>query len=1342
MFNSSKQIAAIVALLVASWSLPGLVHGAFDGFNVLSGSFAHQFNGDQIWDGAAYANGWDGAATSGGTTADYSLNGTNLSYNMSTNNGWLQQDNGSTPWELGSGSWTVEVRARVGATGGNSGFVIWGALNGERDILTIRENSVTNLAGTVFDTSNNTSGFHDFRLVYDAGADVYHYFRDSVQLTPLTGVPQQAGTANTRLIIGDCCSTVAGTPFGGVGSSFEIEYVRYDMTGAFSPTDDQGIIAAAINRDTGNISLTNTTSTPIASIIGYTILSPAGGLSQANWNQQAAGSQLTNDNDSWTVITAAGSTTDLGEAVFATAGDGDGGDLAASTGNWNFGNVWRASPFEDVSIELLLDDGSVLTSGVDFQISYVGNGEASIALGDLAGATINDGPDGDIDLVDWIKFKAGFGADLSAATQVEAYFAGDLNADGFTNASDFNLFRQLYDASNGAGAFLRDVSGTAVPEPATWSLAAVAIGLALLARRRLVAVAACCAVMALFGTAAHAQVPVSIFADNFQAYPLGDPANFAATGNWTHNGAGTAPNTSRIFDTVNFGGTRLWIASAANAAAGTGLNSRGIAQSEGLASNTDYTFSAALVAETSMGTRTATGVFDILVGQNFGTAASIVGGPQSFSARGDVDAGIVGSVDDTYDDQLTTFDFNTGTLNAGDQLFIAIAFSGTDATNPFVGIDEVQVIGQANIGARVNTTTGLVTLFGDNTFDFDITSYTLSSELGQLVPANLQSLQSQGIGDPAMTVDDGVGFELLGTPSVHQIAEGQLLTSTTFNGSTSLSLGNIFNTTTLAADRDLTLVLTTQAGDELAVLVEYVESVGLEGDFNADGVVDAADYTVWRDNLGAADESALNNNGDGGGVTMSDYAFWRARFGNSAASGTLASGTATVPEPATLFVCSVAATLLLAGWRKSRSTMLTIVWCGVVVSTTLMAAAATNDRQYDFGDDPDEVATPGSTIVGSTFDSAGTLGAGDLQDLLVFGAPTYVSASNRPGALPTDVAASFTGAEALHTAISMNAPTQMWDNATFFPGPPPQIFPHNYEGIFTHGMQLWARPNLAAIGTGTQTLVADTAEHGIGISSAGNWELLYDDERFDTGLSVASTVDSNGWVHLMQITDPAGGAFGGTLLVNGVAVLARPTFYDPEATPLVVGAGSDGAGGFTNFYSGTIDDLRLFLWGDNSSQLGADGVVGGINSGGPAPTPIVLNADGRNWGNLDLGITNDWIANELNVLGITDPGDVDLSGGLADAADVLAFIDYWRSEQLISGLRRGDWNSRQQGDLNYDGIVDLRDAFILHNSLTSAGLGGLDFSLLEGTAVPEPSAGLLLLALFACGAMRCRYAQI
>ena len=66
------------------------------------------------------------------------------------------------------------------------------------------------------------------------------------------------------------------------------------------------------------------------------------------------------------------------------------------------------------------------------------------------------------------------------------------------------------------------------------------------------------------------------------------------------------------------------------------------------------------------------------------------------------------------------------------------------------------------------------------------------------------------------------------------------------------------------------------------------------GDFNGDGVVDAADYTVWRDNLG--EFVTLPDDPTPGVVTQFDYEVWAANFG---AARPLA--LAAVPEPATAF---------------------------------------------------------------------------------------------------------------------------------------------------------------------------------------------------------------------------------------------------------------------------------------------------------------------------------------------------------------------------------------------------------------------------------------------------------
>jgi hypothetical protein len=58
------------------------------------------------------------------------------------------------------------------------------------------------------------------------------------------------------------------------------------------------------------------------------------------------------------------------------------------------------------------------------------------------------------------------------------------------------------------------------------------------------------------------------------------------------------------------------------------------------------------------------------------------------------------------------------------------------------------------------------------------------------------------------------------------------------------------------------------------------------GDFNADGVVDAVDYTVWRNNFGDETETAISNNGDGlSGVDAADYDIWKATYSDVAGSG-------------------------------------------------------------------------------------------------------------------------------------------------------------------------------------------------------------------------------------------------------------------------------------------------------------------------------------------------------------------------------------------------------------------------------------------------------------------------
>ena len=81
------------------------------------------------------------------------------------------------------------------------------------------------------------------------------------------------------------------------------------------------------------------------------------------------------------------------------------------------------------------------------------------------------------------------------------------------------------------------------------------------------------------------------------------------------------------------------------------------------------------------------------------------------------------------------------------------------------------------------------------------------------------------------------------------------------------------------------------------------------GDYNLDGSVDSADYSVWQDTRGATGDGLAADGNLDGAVDAADYAVWKSNFGRTVDSG--AGATAAVPEPA-------AFTLLLIGLMAIR----------------------------------------------------------------------------------------------------------------------------------------------------------------------------------------------------------------------------------------------------------------------------------------------------------------------------------------------------------------------------------------------------------------------------------------
>ena len=120
--------------------------------------------------------------------------------------------------------------------------------------------------------------------------------------------------------------------------------------------------------------------------------------------------------------------------------------------------------------------------------------------------------------------------------------------------------------------------------------------------------------------------------------------------------------------------------------------------------------------------------------------------------------------------------------------------------------------------------------------------------------------------------------------------------------------GDTFKVLTAGGDlTDVGLTLGGSAAGSFAMSIDttndwimlMVAGAGLAGDFSGNGVVDAADYTIYRDNLGG-DSSVLGGNGTGAAtVVQADYDLWKQNFGNSSAGS---SSGAAVPEPSTLII--------------------------------------------------------------------------------------------------------------------------------------------------------------------------------------------------------------------------------------------------------------------------------------------------------------------------------------------------------------------------------------------------------------------------------------------------------
>lgn len=175
------------------------------------------------------------------------------------------------------------------------------------------------------------------------------------------------------------------------------------------------------------------------------------------------------------------------------------------------------------------------------------------------------------------------------------------------------------------------------------------------------------------------------------------------------------------------------------------------------------------------------------------------------------------------------------------------------------------------------------------------------------------------------SIDLAPGFENASQDGFVQIlraSDGQLLAETTFDA--------VFSSSSTTSTQSVSYTAT---GDDLGsrIRVRFGADSGgsgtsafsnpvlevmrqiLAGDYNNDGVVDAGDYTVWRDSVGSTSGPLAADGDNDGDVDLDDYNLWRNNYGATTANPT-PQQSATVPEPSTAVSCGVI--VLLASVRR------------------------------------------------------------------------------------------------------------------------------------------------------------------------------------------------------------------------------------------------------------------------------------------------------------------------------------------------------------------------------------------------------------------------------------------
>lgn len=717
------------------------------------------------------------------------------------------------------------------------------------------------------------------------------------KLSDVIPVSNGAGSFTSYKMVFPTTRTTDGGLNGNSSQIADIEFFQGSL-----PVDNP--IKLVVNPQTGMMSIVSTVD---FTIYNYELSSAAGALQFENWNSIASGNR--DPGDQWVEFEDENINprTYLSESV----ADGEDGGLLLTAGvPFDLGEIWMPVPFPDLAFTVRTDQGAIIADELEWT-----TGAPIFLPGDFdmsggSGLTIED----------WTIFRSIWGStDFEGLTRAEGYLNGDMDGDFDSDLDDFNMFLNIASAR---GGFL--AGSSVVPEPASVVTLGLLAGLLVVrrgvSRRRLSGRGL--AVVMSFAGAMFVSTPASAITFT---NPYGVPVAYSSD---------TAPqdvdtDVQQLFDD-------FWLEES-QADFDWELANRSFSNIEEFEFEQWATTSTSPTIFLDYGSQVSPNWF--LYSQRFEA-------PNGFNTNR------VGKFEFWFSDSPfnntvptrtpdTTYEFTQGdsrlggavlrTLPLGGEFefqYAAVRFNlqqGTPEPHNIGGHEFRFIEGPSDLVLEINRGTGAMAIRNngapDDTAapqDIDIRGYAIRSESGAFNAANFNGLG----GNPGFPEGNlmGSGWEVGGGSDEGQLVEGYFggpgmgISSTILAATSSLPLGNAYDIYSFA--EDLRFSWTDRNGLTLDGRVVYVGTApeGVPGDYNGDGTVNLADYTVWRDTLGATGTGLAADGNNDNIVNAADYGIWKGNFGLG--SGALASvGTAAVPEPSTVLIAA-AGLLAVAAIRR------------------------------------------------------------------------------------------------------------------------------------------------------------------------------------------------------------------------------------------------------------------------------------------------------------------------------------------------------------------------------------------------------------------------------------------